>query len=168
MGRTSPSSDHKSCHIQNHLEPEQNSDTFTSNAAVSRKSGQLVSEGSGRWLPGSGNGTCGIREQADVPHFVFSTDPCGKASRTSGLQFATVGESSGQMSVAVGTRDIWGCDSWRKGTDDGLTTKSAVARQGQTGKTRRASVTVQPPGQAAMGAPARWAKSTIKASEAEV
>lgn len=38
---------------------------------------------------------------ADVPHFVFSTDPGWQV----GLHFATVGISSGQMSVEVATRD---------------------------------------------------------------
>lgn len=132
---------------------------------MSRKSGQLVSEGARRWLPRSGNGTCGTREQADVPHFVFSTDPCGKASRSSGLQFATVDKSSGQMSVAVDTRDIWGCDSWRKGDRRRTSNQvSSGAVRTDRHKTRRprASVTEQPPGRQAMSAPARWAKARLR------
>lgn len=156
--RTSACSDYNSCHIQDQHEPES---ILTLPHRMPRYPGNQVSlsaKAPARWLPRSGNGTCGTRERADVPHFVFSTDPCGKASRSSGLQFATVDESSGQMSAAVGTRDIWGCDSWRKGTDDGPVTKSAVVRQGQTDKDRKTK-SQRVTEQAAMGAPARWAKA---------
>lgn len=132
---------------------------------ISRRSGQLVSEGARRWLPRSGNGTCGTREQADVPHFVFSTDPCGKASWSSGLQFATTGKSSGQMSVAVGTRDIWGCDSWRK-RDRRRTSNQVSSRAARTDRQRQEDQEPACDGaasrQAAMGAPARWAKARLR------
>lgn len=64
--------------------------------------------------------------------FVFSTDPGWWV----GLHFATVGGFSGQMSVEVATRDIWGCDSWRKGRVGPKTKSAVVMRQKDKTKTR--------------------------------
>ena len=112
---------------------EEHRDGSTSNAAVIRESSQLVSEGARRWLPGVAimeDRNRRTRKHADVPQFVFSTAPCAK------LVFRSPVCHSGQIFRSdvcrgCGTRDIWGCDSWRRGRGDGPKTKSAVVRQGQ-------------------------------------
>lgn len=110
-------------------------------------------------------------EHANKLTFHTSCSPLIRvASRSPGVQFATADKSSGQMSVEVGTRDIRGCDSWRKGTDDGRRTNdqvsSGAARTDRQDKETKASVTGQ--AEPDDGCPGAMGKRTIKASEAEV
>lgn len=95
-------------------------------------------------------------------HTVFSTDPGWRF----GPHFATVvGESSGQMFVEVATRDIRGCDSWRKCRTKHQVSGGAAKHQDSQDQGQQRDGRPQ----AAMGTAARRdGQSTIKASEAEV